>query len=232
MNLQLPNRVGSDTLKEDTETQNKLSMHQKHGFLRTLRKNLDHDDHLPKVALSERTEVEETIGLGYGGKLEPELDMTAAVSDAPSKLKQSLLKIYSHQDRYLQLSDTDEELDEHVEFKQKPSQSNMPDSLTAKALSNQNVRRSTADSSVKPAAKSRQGGEAKRGSASSGTSIQFKRTEIVRRERPVSGTHFQLLAAKNPALKVGSSSVSQSHFSITPSILKFFSCHAGPVSVH
>lgn len=211
MNLQLPNVVSSDTLKED----NKLSVHQKHGFLRSIRKNLDHDDHLPKVVLSGRTEVEETIRLSYGGKFEPELDVTAAASEAPSKLKQSMLRIYSHQDRYLQLSDTDEELDEHGDFKQNVPQCNMPSSLTSTAVSNQGVRISTADSSVRPAAKLRQGGEAKRGSASSRTSVQFKRTEIVHRERPVSGTHFHMLAAKNPALKVSCLSVTPLDHSIT-----------------
>lgn len=211
MNLQLPNVVSSDTLKED----NKLSVHQKHGFLRSIRKNLDHDDHLPKVVLSGRTEVEETIRLSYGGKFEPELDVTAAASEAPSKLKQSMLRIYSHQDRYLQLSDTDEELDEHGDFKQNVPQCNMPSSLTSTAVSNQGVRISTADSSVRPAAKLRQGGEAKRGSASSRTSVQFKRTEIVHRERPVSGTHFHMLAAKNPALKVSCLSVTPRDHSIT-----------------
>jgi hypothetical protein len=215
VNLKLPNVVCSDIHKEDTEVQNESSVHQKHGFLRSIRKNLYHDDHLPKVVLSGRTELEETIGLSYGGKFESELDVTAAVSEEPSKLKLSMLRIYSHQDHYLQLSDTDEELDEHGDFKQNVPQCNMPSSLTLKAVSNQSVRISTADSSATPAAKSRQGGEAKRGSASSRTSVQFKRTEIVHRERPVSGTHFHMLAAKNPALKVSCMSVNPCDHSIT-----------------
>lgn len=199
MNVQFSNEVGSDILKQVGETQNNLPTHLKHGLSRTYGKNSGHYEHLSKVGHSGGTE--ETFELNYHGeKIVGDLHEIAAVPMVRANIKKSLPPIRS-QDPYLYLSDTDEELDEYEESKQNISRCIMQASLTAKAAPNQSVRSSNADSSVKPAVKSNVGAGSNRGSVTSRTSIQLKR-EIVYRERPPLGTHFHMLATKNPALKV------------------------------